>query len=449
MLQPSGPATVKTMKKFKKTISVPILVSLMAIACIVSPAILNAIGGYRTIVLLAILGAMFGQYGKEDRPVFVALRHSMRLNSGMMLLLLWFYVAVVFSALRGGMGTLGEWKTFGVNILALFYGLFLSENPKYSRLLLFIVGPLIFFHALLSNEYVAATGHDLRDALNDAAVGLGHTNYWTMFVMLATVLMCQLLKEKNLTIKIIGFPMVAYLYATVMICGFATPVALFLAGHMVLGVVNSWYGKKGFLKSLIRIGLGGVLVVLSIWGAFKISTLEGDERFVSIQYRFKNMLENPEGGGYEVENSRFNLALISWDTFKKSPFFGCGGTYQNNYGSGGHQAFVDYLAIYGLFGAIPFIAFVFLCIANSYRRCKVERDWNAFASLACSVIFLLVGIVNPCWYGDPFTVLLIYAQPFKRSLPAFQRVPLPVFDRRLGGALPLPYSPYGQPFPGR
>jgi hypothetical protein len=186
---------------------------------------------------------------------------------------------------------------------------------------------------------------------------------------------------------------------------------------------------------------------VSIWGVYKISTLEDDTRFAGIQYRFKNMIENPEGGGYEVKDSRFNLAFISWDTFKRSPFFGCGGTYLDNPGSGGHQAVIDYLAVYGLFGGGPFIAFVILSLINSYRRCRMERDWNSFASLACSVIFLIVGIVNPCWYGDPLTILIIYAQPFKRSYSTGQDTLPPVFDHHLTPSHQVSYSPYGRPYP--
>jgi O-antigen ligase len=425
----------------------PILASLAAIACALSPFALDYLGGYRIVVLIAILGVLFGRYQKEDRSFFDALRHCIHSNRGMMFLLVWFYLAVVFAAMRGGMGTLGEWKTFGINILALFYGMYLCENQKYSRLLLLIVCPVMLLHSFLSNQYVTETGHDLREALEDMTGSLGHTDYWTMFAMLTVILLGQMMKEK-LTIKLLILPFVGYFYVTILFCGFATPVALFLVGHIVLGIIHARYGKKGHLHIPLRIGFGLAIICASAWSVYKISTLEEDSRFSSIQYRFKNMLENPEGGGYEVENSRFNLAWISWDTFKRYPFIGCGGTYQNNPGSGGHQAIVDYLAIYGLFGGIPFVAFVFLCILNGYRRCKQERDWNAFSALACSVMFLLVGIVNPGWYGDPMTVLLIYAQPFKRSYP-FRPQPsqtVTVLGHNPAGAYPLRYSPYGPPF---
>lgn len=397
-----------------KNIPFGILLSLTALACLLSPSIMNRIGGVRTVVLVVILGTFFARYKKDDCPFAVAVRRMLHANSGMMCLLAWFYFVVIVSALRGGMGVLVEWKFHVTSILGLLYGLFLSQNAKYMRYAIYVISVVLLYHSFGANAYVSSTGMDMREALNDLEGMLGHTDYWTDYCMLLLLFASYLIKEKNKIIRIVGSLIALYLYKTVLLCGFATPVALFLIGHAFVGFAYLRYGKKGILQVLLRVGFALVLIVGSAWGIFKISTLEDDSRFSSIQVRFKNMIENPEGGGYSVEDSRFLLALISWSTFKQNPIFGCGGTYLNNPKSGGHHAAIDFLAIHGLLGGGAYIAFVILCVMNAYRRCRQERDWAAYSAFACSGIYLIVGLVNPGWYGGPMTILLLYVQPFKR-----------------------------------
>jgi hypothetical protein len=330
------------------------------------------------------------------------------------------------------MGALVEWKLHVLCILALFFGLFLRQNPKYTRIGVYIVGLVLFYHAFFANRFVETTGTDMREALGELSGALGHTDYWTMFSMATILLVCYLMDEKNKTFKYIGLVLSLYLYKTILFCGFATPVALFMIGHILLGMACMKFGGKGAIKVVVHFVLAAALIGGAVLAILKVATLEDDSRFTSIQVRFKNMLEEPEGGGYSAEESRFNLARISWATFKDSPIIGCGGTYLNNEGAGGHHAFFDYLAIYGLFGGGgAFICFVVLCICNVYRRCRQERDWKAFGAFASMGIFLMVGVVNPGWYGGPLMMCLLYAQPFRRPLLANGPALVPLTNPRL------------------
>jgi hypothetical protein len=342
-------------------------------------------------------------------------------NKGMFLLLTLFYCGAVFSGLRVGMGTLGEWKLHMLGIMGFFGGLFLVENPKFTRLALYAAGIIMLLHSLTANAYVSETGLDMRYALADMSGMLGHTDYWTGFTILTLLILGQLIEERNKIVKYIGFLMTIYFYKTILLCGFATPVAVFFGCHIITGFVYLKFGKKGLSQLVVRISLATVLILGSVWGVYKIAGLDNDSRYSSIQLRFKNMLDNPEGGGYDVENSRLDIAKISIQTFKTFPMFGCGGVYFNNQKTGGHHALVDFLAIYGLFGGGgAFVCFLFLCLINCYRRCKNEKKMGAFVSFASIGIFIFLGLVNPGWIGGVFYTLLLYAQPFKRA-PRFSR----------------------------
>lgn len=404
---------------FKTKVPWGIVIALTALASTFSANIIISFGGVRTVLVFVVLGTFFANYRNDDCPFRVAFRRSMFQNKDIMLLLGWFYVVVVIAAIRGGAGMLVEWKLHAVSILALFYGFFLQNNPKFHRLSIYIAGVFLVHHALSANQFVSVTGKDMREALVEESAALGATDYWTEFAMLSILLACAVINERNKIVKVVGFFAVIFLYKTILLCGFATPVALFLIGHSFLGLAFLRFGKSGPFKVLIRLGCALALLAGSFGAIYKISIMEEDERFGSIQIRFKNMLEDPRGGGYDVDNSRFELTKISLGTFKQNPVFGCGGTYLNNPGSGGHHAFIDYMAIYGLLGGVPFIVFVVLCIMNSYRRCRQERDWLAFASFACAGIYFIVGLVNPGWLGGPMTALLLYALPYKsRPLPS-------------------------------
>jgi len=436
------------MENIKNKMSWGVVGSLLVFACILSQSIMERVGGIRTVFVLVVVFTAFAQYQKDDCPFFLAIRRSLNVNRLMMLFLAWYYIGVFFSALRGGMGVLVEWKIHLVGIISIFYGLFLMQNPKYWRLAVYAASFVLFYHALGANQYVSDTGFDMREALVDLSAALGTTDYWTSFSMLTIMLVGNLLEEKNKWIKGVGFVISLYLYKTILFCGFATPVALFIIGHVALGVIFFVYGKKGLLQVMIRLGFCVVMILGSIWSVHKISTMEEDSRFASIQWRFSNMIEDPRGGGYSVEGSRFDLAKISWRTFKDSPFFGCGGTFMDNPGSGGHQAVIDYLAIYGLLGGGgAFIVVVILCLRNTFLDCRTERNWVAYSYFSCAVMFSLVGIVNPGWAGWPMAMFMFYAHPFKRTRFVPPRPFVPVPPPHLGIPLQVPQYPAARTLP--
>jgi len=395
-----------------KNVSFVILVVILLLAILMEPLVLRWIGGISSVMIAVTICLLVASYKKDDIPFFKAVRQGFQANKGLLFFLVSFYFWVTVGYFRdiedvGG----NEIKKHLMGIFTLFLGFFLAVNKKYTRLLILAMIPLMLFHAFMAKNYVDSTGNDLRVALRDEE-GLGHTQYWTTFAILSLIILSYLLAEKNKIIKIVGVICLIPFYYVILICGFATPVALFIIGHALLGLAYFRFGPQKSSLFLKRLGLAGGLLVFSV-GAVIILSQAKSNVLRNIQYRFKNMLEDPRGGGYEREHSRFDLILISIDTFKQYPLLGCGGPSQNNPRSGGHNDWADFLALYGIVGGGAMIIFVCLCLRNTTLRCKREKEWTAYGRFAAAGMYMIVGIVNPLWTGPTMVILFLLVQPFK------------------------------------
>jgi hypothetical protein len=391
-----------------------ILIAVVFLGALTEPMVSLHIGGIRTIVVVVSLCFIFANYQRGDVPFTLAISQMATLNRKLLILLGWYYFGVILGLLRGGQILNFEWKFHATSIFALICGFFLAQNEKYKRVLIYVVMGFMGIHALFANRYVMETDADMRSALDVVAGSLGHTDYWTCFGMLLILCVGYLVEEKNKTIKIIGSFLALGFYKVIFFCGFATPVALFLVAHIMLAGVSVRFGKKGVVRKLLSIILGSILILGSVYIVLQFSQGEKDSRYGSIQSRFSKFIEDPSGGGYEVENSRFNLIYISLATIREDPWFGCGGSYLMNTKTGGHHSIADFLALYGVIGGGgAFILFVLYCVGNAYRRCGRERNWIAFVSFSGVVMYLIVGIVNPGWMGGPMSTLLLVLHPFK------------------------------------
>ena len=396
-----------------KNVSFVILVVILLLAILMEPLVLGRIGGISSVMIAVVICLLVASYKKDDIPFFKAVTYGFQANKGLLFFFVAFYFWVTVGYFRNIESVyLSEVKIHLTGIFALFLGLFLSVNKKYTRILILVVIPLMLFHAFAAKKFVDETGNDLRSALKDPSIALGHTNYWTAFVMLSLILTGYLFDEKNKIIKIIGVLCLIPLYYAILICGFATPVALFIIGHLLLGFAYFRFGKKRNALVLKRLVLFVGLVILCTGVVLMLSQAKSSS-LASIQSRFQMFLEDPRGGGYERNRSRFDLIFISMDTFKENPILGCGGGYLNNPKTGGHQAMFDYLALYGIVGGGAMIIFVCLCLLNAVQRCKQEKNWASYGRFAVAGMFMVVGIVNPLWLGPAVVPFFLLAQPFK------------------------------------
>lgn len=385
---------------------------------------LNAlVGGSITRILLMCFGLFILKGRHGDVSFSTALVRSFRENMGCMSLLAIYYAWIVVGCMRVGSFSVsfGEnvmfmWKYYLNEGAALAAGVLLLHNPRYRRWAIYVAAFFMLIHAILALKYVAFTGVDIREVGGETGGVFGATEFWQPFAMVTLLFLGCLLSETRKWIKIIGFCCLPLLYRAILFCGYATPVALFLIGHIVVGILCVTFGGKRRFVSFFTMVVSVVMIIGVYLAVVKIANSEqDDDRTANIQFRFKNMLENPEGGGYDIENSRLQWMRVGWESFKKSPITGAGGMYLMNPACAGHHALVDYLGVYGLIGGGSYILFVLLCIRNTMHRYRLDRTWENAAMVGGAIMYLVGGIFNPCWYGNPTVVFFFYAFPFWRK----------------------------------
>lgn len=411
-----------------------------------SPGIQFRIKGGVTVCIIYAFGMILCASGMKARSFFADVGKICRGNSTMVLCLFLYYF-FVFSAWCYApykvhyFEVQSIWKFHVLNFFALFIGMFLTRNPRFIRFVIVASIPLVFLYAFEARNLMTHFQIDARDA----DFNLGSTTLWESIALYSIMLLGFVMTERNYVLKGLVFLVMLYIDKAILSAGYATPFALLLGGHCIFGFCYLRYGKKDRLAGLKKIGLMVLLFVVSIAIFLKLANSferGEDDRFNSIAQRFYGLKEDPRGGGYDVEHSRFDSMAVSWEGFLNAPLFGNGGVYTSNHYElcGNHQAIVDFLSMYGIVGAGAYYIFLFIALSNIVKRYKITKDWFDCASVCVGFMFFMGGVVNPCWYGPPMTGFLVLGMPFKD--PLFNRLSQGIYP-------PYSYSPkgnYGRPF---
>lgn len=112
---------------------------------------------------------------------------------------------------------------------------------------------------------------------------------------------------------------------------------------------------------------------------------------------------------------RFQLYARSFETFLESPFVGVGYLVQYDYYAalqyvGGHSEWLDFLANFGLFGALPlFLVFYlnFIEVMNKYRGTKYQSPILISYSL-----FIIIGSINLVFKFGIMVAILLFIPTF-------------------------------------
>lgn len=411
----------------KLDISFGIILISIAIGLNLSPLLMTKVGGSWILLILAAAGVLIAKYKFQDIPFKQALERGVAANGGMMICLLIYYVMVTIAAIRWEFAWETEShiiKSHFMNLMGLVMGLFFICNIRFTRLAAYISVFFLLYSTYWLNKYVDMTGESARTALTEWEGALGTTSNWQVFGMQIVLILGLLLDEKNRIIKIIGVLVLLLLYRTILLCGFATPIALLIIAHGVLGIIFVFYAKASRFSMLLKLVIPVVLTGGAMFAFYAIGKFdERDKKYSDIQYRFKNVRMDWRGGGYDYSTgqSRLELSLLSIELFKKAPIFGVGGVYAttDKHLTGGHQSLFDFFAMYGVVGGGAYLLFVILCLKNVIMRYRREQSWFAASQIGATVMFAVGGFVNPCWVGMPVTILFCYGQPFKLH-PSFE-----------------------------
>lgn len=103
---------------------------------------------------------------------------------------------------------------------------------------------------------------------------------------------------------------------------------------------------------------------------------------------------------------RMDLYSISLDTFFRNPIWGYSG---NDLPIGGHSAMIDYLAVYGLIGFIPWICIIIFQIKSVWYQ--IDNKYRLFYAISC-ICFLGMLILKNMSVPIVWTTFLVFVPVF-------------------------------------
>ncbi len=109
-----------------------------------------------------------------------------------------------------------------------------------------------------------------------------------------------------------------------------------------------------------------------------------------------------------VETSRLEFYKVSIKTIGKHPLFGVGPYFKTATvanGIGNHSSWLDYLAMYGVLGCLPLIAFFLLYFIRTIKM--TAHSANRVMRLIPWVLFMGYGLLNPVFVAKNFPVALM------------------------------------------
>jgi len=240
---------------------------------------------------------------------------------------------------------------------------------------------------------VLATGRaDLMQGLTGRAIGSYGFIYGLVFVVVA---MLGLIKAGLLAKSKIVFTALAVLFIYIIFTAAFMLALLILAVSVTLMLLKI---KKNSHLLVTALGMLMLLFALSPLVSSVLNFLGDIVEHEALSMRFHELAIMSRD--FSVEGtlnaaSRWGVVALSIRTFLSNPILGVGGFYgfdTSQFGIGGHAAFFDELAKYGIIGA----GFLFVALYSNarfiYRRLKNSKQKMAYY---CSMIaFFILGFIN-------------------------------------------------------
>ncbi|MBS4007461.1 MAG: hypothetical protein KGZ45_03425 [Clostridium sp.] len=255
---------------------------------------------------------------------------------------------------------------------------------------------------------VLATGREeLIQGLEGLMIGSYGLVYGLVFV---TVALVGLLKAKLLTGWKAGFLIIAVLFAyTIFSAAFMIALLLFLFG-LTLMFLNIKRTKSMLLTIVIFIALV-LLMSPFLYDTFNYLGDLTEHNALSMRfYELAHMVRYGTAEGTVTSEARVQLYLLSLSTFFENPILGVGGFYgfgTSIFGIGGHSAFLDELAKYGILGT----GFLFVALFSNafyvYKKLRSNKQKAIYYS--AMIPFFVLGLINtllfiPIFFAAYFVV---------------------------------------------
>lgn len=336
------------------------------------------------------------------------------------LLFFYFYVVFISSFVEKDLKLYIKSISYLIMVYSIFLYYFSERYKKFQKFLctfLFldiIVVAINTYLQLQVNPVLArylSTGVETRERLLGAAAFYGVGSYGYFYSLVSIILLLGFLllnyrKKKFLSLLLI------FAFTGLLIQASFTIAILFTFSFLTLLVVIRYTNKYIF----IVITMLGIIILLIFPGIFpsifgQLANIEGIPYEVSVRFdELALFLSGNDISGTDV-NARLSLYLQSMNTFINNILTGTTLTNTNMYSAGGHSAWLDLLANFGLF-SIPF--FVFLFKAYEYCKSKIPKKFKTFYKVYW-LYYICLGFVNTLLFSNIYTVWFLFLPLFISS----------------------------------
>lgn len=341
-------------------------------------------------------------------------RYVARLISQTWSLLLFFFYIVLVSFLVGA-----DLETYIKNIayLIMVYSIFLYYfDDRYSQIQKLFCGFLILdFIVVGVNTYIKlqanpllvrylATSADTRKMLlgSEAFLGVGSYSYFYALVVIILLLGFLFFNQRRKKIFNLATAMAALF---LLIQAKYTIAILFTLIFLALIIILRYTSKYTTTAIVIL----GIISLLIFQGAFanmfgQLANINGLPYEISVRFvEISHFLSGQDLSGTDLF-ARKNLYLQSIDAFTHNIFGGTVLSSSGVYRSGGHSAWLDLLANFGLF-AIPF--FVFLYKNYKYIRKRIPSKFCTFVKIYW-LYFISLGFINTVLFAPIYIMWFLF-----------------------------------------
>lgn len=333
------------------------------------------------------------------------------------LLLFYFYIIFVYLFTDASLITYIKSITYLIIIYSIFLYYFNGENRRFQKILCgllildFIAVGINTHFQLKINPLMArylATGTDTREMLlgNETFHGIGSYGYSYSLVAIILLLIFLFLNQSKR--KFLLFLSIVLSLTLLIQFAFTIAIMFTLFYIVVLLIIKNKNSTvvMGFLVIilfLIFLNMDYFASILTLFAEIQVIPYEVSVRLIELSDLFS---------GYDIFGtdlySRQSLYLQSLDAFLNHVFIGTLSYDNIIYAAGGHSAWLDLLATFGLCST-PF--FIFLYKAYKYCIKGVPVAFRTFVNVYW-LYFVSLGFINTLLFAPIFTVWFLFLPVF-------------------------------------
>ena len=193
-----------------------------------------------------------------------------------------------------------------------------------------------------------------------------------------------------------------------------TIAILFMFGFFALLIIIRYTDKYTFIA--VALALLGIIILLTFQGTFalifeQLSDIESIPNVVSVRLKELALFFSGNNISGTDVNARFSLYLQSMNAFLNNILTGTILNDANMYSAGGHSAWLDLLANFGIL-SIPFFIFLF----RAYKYCinRVPLIFRPFVKVYW-LYFICLGFVNTLLFANICNIWFLFLPLFISS----------------------------------